>query len=195
MQELLEDKTLVDELKKGSEEAFRSLVELYQQRVYHTAIGLMRSEDEAEDISQEVFIEVFESIHRFKGEARLSTWVYRITVTKCLELMRYKKRKKRFAPLLGLFNTEGKQIIEPVEFVHPGIRLEQQEHAAMLFQAIDKLPEHQQTAFTLHKLQGLSYQEISAIMETSLSSVESLMHRAKSNLKKYLTKYYYESRP
>lgn len=195
MQKLLEDKALVDELKLGSEEAFRSLVDLFQRRVYATAIGLVRSVNEAEDISQEVFIEIYESIHSFKGEARLSTWIYRITVTKCLELMRYKKRKKRFAPLLGLINADGAPMTEPVEFVHPGIRLEQQESAAMLFKAIEKLPEHQQTAFTLHKMQGVSYQEISEIMDTSLSSVESLMHRAKSNLKKHLTKYYYESRP
>lgn len=194
MQALLEDQALIDDLKEGSEEAFRGLVELFQQRVYNTSMGLLRSESEAEDITQEVFIEVFQSIGKFKGEAKLSTWIYRITVTKSLELMRYKKRKKRFAPILGLFNSDGEQMVEPPDFVHPGVKLEQKENAAMLFGAIDRLPESQQTAFTLHKIQGLSYQEISGIMDTTLSSVESLMHRAKSNLKKHLTAYYYESR-
>ncbi len=193
MQALLEDQALVDDLKVGSEEAFRTLVELYQRLVYNTSLGLLRSESEAEDVSQEVFIEVFQSIEKFKGESKLSTWIYRIAVTKSLELMRYKKRKKRFAPILGLFNSDGEQMVEPPDFVHPGIKLEQKENAAMLFGAIDRLPESQQTAFTLHKIQGLSYQEISSIMNTSLSSVESLMHRAKSNLKKHLTTYYYES--
>jgi RNA polymerase sigma factor (sigma-70 family) len=194
MQALLEDQALIDDLKEGSEEAFRTLVELFQQRVYNTSMGLLRSEDEAEDISQEVFIEVFQSIDKFKGESKLSTWIYRITVTKSLELMRYKKRKKRFAPILGLFNSDGEQMAEPPDFVHPGVVLEQKENAAMLFGAIGRLPESQQTAFTLHKIQGLSYQEISVIMESTLSSIESLMHRAKSNLKKHLTKYYHESR-
>ncbi|MEQ9297497.1 MAG: RNA polymerase sigma factor [Cyclobacteriaceae bacterium] len=194
MQALLEDQALIDDLIEGSEEAFRTLVELFQHRVYNTSMGLLRSESEAEDITQEVFIEVFQSIDKFKGEAKLSTWIYRITVTKSLELMRYKKRKKRFAPILSLFNSDGEQMVEPPDFVHPGVKLEQKENAAMLFGAIDRLPESQQTAFTLHKIQGLSYQEISGIMDTTLSSVESLMHRAKSNLKKHLTKFYYESR-
>lgn len=194
MQVLLEDQRLIDDLKSGSEEAFRTLVELYQLRVYNTSLGLLRSENEAEDISQEVFIEVFQSINNFKGESKLSTWIYRITVTKSLELMRYKKRKKRFAPILSIFNSEDQRMIEPKDFAHPGVKLEQQENAAVLFSAIDLLPDSQQTAFTLHKLQGLSYQEIATIMNTSLSSVESLMHRAKLNLKKRLTSYYYESR-
>ncbi len=191
MQALLEDHLLVEDLKQGSEEAFKALVELYQRQVYNTAIGLLRSPEEADDISQEVFIEVYQSIARFKGESKLSTWIYRITVTKALELMRYKKRKKRFAPIISLFNSDGEQMVDPADFAHPGVKLEQQENASVVFAAISKLPEKQQAAFTLHKLEGLSYQEISQVMKTSISSVESLMHRAKTNLKKRLKNYYY----
>ena len=190
----LEDQLLVEDLKNGSEEAFKALVEIYQRQVYNTALGLLRSEEEADDISQEVFIEVYQSVGNFKGESKLSTWIYRITVTKSLELMRYKKRKKRFAPIMSLFNLDGEHMVHPVDFVHPGVKLEQQENATIVFKAIEGLPAKQQAAFTLHKLEGLSYQEISAVMKTSISSVESLIHRAKTNLKKRLKDYYYETR-
>lgn len=194
MHAVLDDLSLVEDLKKGSEDAFKALVEVYQRQVYNTALGLLRSEEEADDISQEVFIEVYQSVGKFKGESKLSTWIYRITMTKSLELIRYKKRKKRFAPIMSLFNAEGEQVAHPTDFVHPGIKLEQQENASIVFMAIKELPEKQKAAFTLHKLEGLSYQEISKVMETSISSVESLMHRAKTNLKKRLKKHYYETR-
>ena len=191
---LLEDQSLIADLKNGSEEAFKSLVELYQLQVYNTALGLLRSAEEADDTSQEVFIEVYLSIGKFKGESKLSTWIYRITVTKSLELMRFKKRKKRFAPLMSLFNMDGEQTVEPVEFSHPGVQLEQKENANYLFKAIALLPEKQLAAFTLHKLEGLSYHEIAEVMGASISSVESLMHRAKANLQKHLKTYYYETK-
>ena len=83
-----------------------------------------------------------------------------------------------------------KLIIEKPDFNHPGIALDNKERAAVLFKAIDRLPENQKIAFTLHKVEGLSYQEISDVMKTSVSSVESLMHRAKNNLKKLLRDHY-----
>jgi RNA polymerase sigma-70 factor (ECF subfamily) len=81
-------------------------------------------------------------------------------------------------------------VINPPDFHHPGVAMDQKENAAALFKAIDQLPENQKIAFTLHKVEGLSYQEVSEVMKTTVSSVESLMHRAKNNLKKNLEEYY-----
>jgi RNA polymerase sigma-70 factor (ECF subfamily) len=76
--------------------------------------------------------------------------------------------------------------MELPDFHHPGVALDKKENAARLFKAISQLPDNQKTAFTLHKLEDLSYQEVSDVMKTSVSAVESLMHRAKQNLRKIL---------
>ena len=181
---------LIHGLKQKDQAAFRQLVEVYEGKVYNTAIGFLRTEEDAEDITQEVFIEVFRSVHNFKGESTLSTWVYRITVTKSLELIRRKKQKKRFGFITNLFNDQGEENVQVTDMVHPGVKLENKEKAQVLFSAIDRLPENQRVAFVMHKVEGLSYLEIAGVMDTSLSSVESLMFRAKKNLQKYLYGYY-----
>ena len=158
--------------------------------VFNTALGIVQNAEDAEDVAQEVFIQVYESIHSFKGEAKFSTWLYRITITKSMDHLRKKKRKKRFAFIQSLFGMNNEVLHDPPDFNHPGITLDNKEKAAILFKAIDRLPETQKIAFTLHKIEGLSYQEVSQIMNSTLSSVESLLHRAKNNLKKHLTDYY-----
>lgn len=185
-----DDHILVSGLKDGEEEAFRYLVDQYQDKVYNTCIGLVKNPDDADDLTQEVFIEVYNSIHKFRLESKLSTWIYRISINKSLEYLRKMKRKKRFGFLFAI-GDEGKQRDNvKLEFNHPGILAENKEKAAILSQAIEKLPENQRIAFTLHKLEDLSYDQISDIMKKSLSSVESLMHRAKLNLRKELLNYY-----
>ena len=89
-----------------------------------------------------------------------------------------------------LFGDQNEQTIEIADFYHPGIALDQRENASMLFKAIKKLPENQQIAFLLNKVEGLSYQDVSKVMNTSLSAVESLIHRAKINLREILKNLY-----
>jgi RNA polymerase sigma-70 factor (ECF subfamily) len=179
---------LIQDLRNGNEQAFKTLVETYQDLVYNTAIGIVQNAEDAEDVAQEVFIRIFRSINSFKGESKLSTWIYRITTSCALDLIRSRKSKKRFAFLQRLFGENNEPVYEVPDFNHPGVALDQKENAAKLFRAIDQLPENQKVAFTLHKLEDLSYQEISEVMQTSVSAVESLMHRAKQNLKKILEK-------
>jgi RNA polymerase sigma factor (sigma-70 family) len=181
---------LIVQLQQGSESAFRKLVDEYEGMVYNTAIGIVQNEEDADDVTQEVFIQVYQSIHSFKGESKLSTWLYRIAVTKALDHEKRKKRKKRFAFLESLFGHAKEEIIHPADFQHPGIVLENKEKAGELFNALKQLPDNQRIAFTLHKLEGISYQEIADIMEITLSAVESLMGRAKNNLQKILRTYY-----
>ncbi|CAN5123644.1 RNA polymerase sigma factor [soil metagenome] len=174
-------------LLKKDEASFKHLVDSQKNRVYNTSLGIIQNSQEAEDITQEVFIQVLESIGDFKGESKLSTWIYRITITKSLEFIRKRKRIKRFGFIIRLFqNGPGEPEVDVPDFVHPGVILENQERAAILFKAIDSLPENQKIAFTLHKVEDLSYAEISKVMNVSLASVESLIHRAKHNLQKKL---------
>ncbi|MBC7848172.1 MAG: RNA polymerase sigma factor [Chitinophagaceae bacterium] len=181
---------LIDRLKKGDESAFKLIVETWQDMVYNTSLGIVQHSEDAEDVAQEVFVQVYESIGQFKGDSKFSTWLYRIAFTKSLDHIRKKKRKKRFAFLQSLFGINDEEVRHQPDFHHPGVSMENKEKGAVLFRAIEKLPDNQKTAFTLHKIEGLSYQEVAEIMESTVSSVESLMHRAKGNLKKILNDYY-----
>ena len=185
-----DENILVSKLVKKDEEAFKILVEQYRNKVYNTSLGFVQNTGDAEDITQEVFIEIFESINGFRGSSKLSTWIYRITVTKSLDFIKAKKRKKRFAVFTSLFGEKQEIIYDPADFIHPGIKMENKELASVLFKALEKLPQNQKIAFTLNKIEDLSYGEICEVMNISLSSVESLMHRAKNNLKKILADYY-----
>jgi len=186
-----EEIQLIAGIKAGDEDAFKSLVEHYQDRVFNTCLGLLQHREDAEDIVQEVFIKIYHSAKNFRGEAKLSTWIYRIATTACLDLLRSRKRKKRFAMVQSLFGLpESEEMADHSPFSHPGVALENKERAAVLFQAMSTLPENQRAAFTLHKVEGLSYQEISEILKTTIPAVESLMHRARENLRSKLADYY-----
>lgn len=171
------------------------LVEKYGAMVFNTALGLLQHRSDAEDMSQEVFAYAFQSIENFRGEAKISTWLYRITVSKSLDLLKARKRVKRFGFLQSLFGSDGANLaIDPPHFQHPGVLMEKEEQAKILFWAIEKLSENQKTAFVLHKLEDLSYAEIAEIMQLSLSSIESLLFRAKQNLRVYLGTWYEQNK-
>lgn len=189
---MVEEDKLVDALKLGDHQAFQTLVTLFSSKVFNLCMSFLKNTEEAEDATQEVFTIVFLSVNNFKQESKLSTWIYRISVNKCKEMIRNKSRKKRFGFMLPLEQAEMQQG-NTNTFFHPGIELENKERAAILAKAIDQLPEKQRIAFTLHKLEGISYEEITQIMETSLSSVESLIFRARQGLKLLLLDYFNEN--
>ena len=156
--------------------------------VYNTAISIVQNEEDAEDITQDVFIRLYENIDGFREEAQLSTWIYRITINQALDFEKRKKRQKRGGLIKKIFFVREEE--EPVNFNHPGVLLDNKEKAAVLFQAIKKLPTNQRVAFTLHKIEGLSYKEVAGIMNISLYAAESLLLRARNGLKKILEQYY-----
>lgn len=189
----LNEWNLIERLKRGDEAAFKQVVENAQGLVYNTALGIVQQPEDAEDVTQEVFVQLYESIHSFKGESKLTTWLYRITVSKAMDHLRKKKRKKRFAFIQSLFGANEELLHDPPDFVHPGVSLDNKEKAKQLFKAIDRLPNKQKIAFTLNRIEGLSYQEISEIMKLSIASVESLLHRARKNLRKTLETFYLQN--
>jgi RNA polymerase sigma factor (sigma-70 family) len=187
----LTEAELIAQLKKGNTNAYKELVSKVSGRVYNVALGLLHNKEDAEDITQEVLTEIYQSVSRFNERSALSTWVYRIAVRKSLELIRSRNRKKRSGIIFSLFGKEDHLMVTTTSpFYHPGVKLENKERAAILFKAIERLPVNQQTAFTLHKLENLSYSELAEIMGVSVSSVESLIFRAKQNLRKLLGNYY-----
>ena len=158
--------------------------------VYNTVLSIVQDIQEAEDVAQEVFIQVYQSVKNFRGDAKLSTWIYRVAVTKALDAERKKKTKKRVANLKSWVGL-GEKEEEAAHFHHPGVQLDNKELAAVLFKAMQKLPENQRIAFTLIKAEGLSYDETAEIMNVTVKAVEALMHRAKENLRKRLQNYYH----
>ena len=185
------EELFIEQLRSGQENAFKNLVETYNSRVLNTVLGFIPNLHDAEDITQDVFVEIYQSISSFRGDSRLSTWIHRVAASKSLEYLRYKKRKKRqayFQSLVGLEDERSKQVQD--NYNHPGLSLENKERGTILFGAIDKLPDKQKTAFILHKVRGLSQKEVADIMKTSVSAIESLLHRSKNNLKSMLSDYY-----
>jgi RNA polymerase sigma factor (sigma-70 family) len=183
-------------LTRGSQETdtqaetdFKLLVETYKDKVFNTVIGLVQNAADAEDLSQDVFVKVFERLENFRNESSIGTWIYRIAVTTAIDFLRMKKRRRSFS-FIQVFTGKQAEDIYPTEFDHPGIIAEKKEDAKQLFSAIRSLPENQQTAFILQKTEGLSQPEIAEIMKISVGAVESLLSRAKQNLKKILTEYY-----
>jgi RNA polymerase sigma factor (sigma-70 family) len=184
----LNEHELIQRLRQQDEPAFRWLVEQYRNRVYHTALNIVQDPAEAEDAAQETFIQVFESIERFRHDSSLSTWIYRIAVRKALDKIRKQKTRQRLQQLIPWWMPEESK--SPGEFHHPGIEAEHKEKSAILFNAIQSLPEKQRIAFTLIKVQGMSYEEAMEVLQQNIKAVESLISRAKANLQKRLEQYY-----
>jgi RNA polymerase sigma-70 factor (ECF subfamily) len=170
--------------------SFRQIYEQYKNKVFNTVLSYLQNTEDAEEVTQDVFVEIHRSLGSFEGRSSLSTWIYRIAVNRSLDQIKSRNRKKRFAFLSSLFNDAGDLRHDRPDFQHPGVALENKEKSAILFKAINTLPENQKTAFILSKMEGLSYSEISEVMGNSVSSVESLLVRAKQNLQKELEGYY-----
>ncbi len=179
-------------LQNRNANAYSKLLDDFQDKVYGTCLSFVPNKEDAEDIAQDVFVEVFKSINTFKGKSKLSTWIYRIATNKCLEFIRKKSAKKRFAFLQSIMGhdmpLDKSQYF--TEMNHPGIILENKEKSETLLLAINQLSEDQRTVFTLSKIDGMSNKEIGDIMNKSVSSVESLMFRAKKSLQKLLENFY-----
>lgn len=174
-----------------NKEAFTEFIKQHQALVFNTALGIVQNHEDAEEIAQDVFIEVYQQYQNFKGDSSVGTWLYRITTNKCIDLLRKKKSKKRFAFITGLFHKESNEpVIDAAHFIHPGVIAENKEKADHLFKALEELPENQKTAFILCETEMLSYKEIADVMQVSLSSVEALLFRARQNLRKILENSY-----
>jgi len=173
---------LLDSRATSKDDQFRKLVLEHQEMVLNTCFRFVFNREDAEDLAQDVFVEVYRSLDQFREESKLSTWIYRIAVTKSLDYLRRLKRKKRFSSLKrDLPDTAGSNPLQS---------LAGKENANLLLDALNALPENQKTAFLLSKQDGYSNQEIADILQSSVSAVESLIHRAKKNLHDKLYKHF-----
>ncbi len=148
--------------------------------VYNVALQYVQNIEEAEEITQDVFLKVHQKIDTFKGDAKIETWLYRVTINTSLDVIKAKKRKKRFA----IFSNNENDLNNSTDFNHPGVALEKKEALQFLFGLINQLPDLQKTALILVKIEGKSMNEVAKILDKTPKAIESLVQRAKKQLKK-----------
>jgi len=175
-------------------EAFQNIFEENKALIYSLSFRLLGNRQEAENLTQEVFLNAFKAYPHFRGESKVSTWLYRIAVNLINKELKGKKLKK-FLSLNFLSEESGRTpTIEPAHPRHgPPAELERKEMERIVQRLIRSLPERQRTAIALQYYEGLAYEEIASTMEISRSSVESLLFRAKQNLEKRLAPYLIDS--
>ena len=179
-----EDFELLAKFKKGDQQAFELLVRKYKTTVFNTIYSIMGNAQEADDTAQEVFLKVYTKADSFKGEASFSTWLYRITVNRCVDELR--RRKNKIISYETEFNQEEKLKLKGVLASRENDiteKLRQKELQDIIQKAMNSLPEKYRIILTLKEIEGLSYKEISQIMKISLAKVKIWLFRARQKLK------------
>jgi RNA polymerase sigma-70 factor (ECF subfamily) len=156
--------------------------------VFNLALSYVQNFNDAEEITQDVFLSVHQSISTFKAQSNIKTWIYRITINKSLDFLKAKMRQKRLSNFTSLFFENSSEIKhQDSDFNHPGVILEHKESIMHLFKIINQLPDNQKTVLILSKIEDKSQKEIAEIMKLSVKAVESLFQRAKNNIEKKYT--------
>lgn len=188
------DTELLAGLLQRRPEAFRQLVEQRKHQVLNICYRFVHNAEDAEDIAQETFVEVYRSISSFRKSSNLQTWIYRIAVTRSLNFIRNQKRLKRGGAVQEIScDAEGAAELPGPATGDPHQALERKERRQVLAHALDSLPQNQRLAFILSKYEEMSHQEIADILGTTVPAVEALVHRAKANLQKKLFTHYREA--
>jgi len=159
------DAQLVDKSQKGDMEAFRILIKRHEKGVYNLAYRMLKNVDDAKDAAQEIFLKVFGSLNRFRGESSFATWLYRIATNECINRL----KRPKFLPIEEL--------------------AEQNEIQQMVHKAMDELPDNYRLVITLRHLQGLSYNEITEALDLPVGTVKTYLFRAKKILKTKLQRF------
>lgn len=172
---------LIQNILDGSQPDFERLIKIYQPNVFRTAMGLLHNKEDAEEITQDVFLKVYDSLSSFNHRATLSTWIYRVTINTSLNFLKKKKANRvlfGLSSLLGLASKE-KQSEKLVT---------DKEEKDVIRKALQELPEKQRLAFVLTKYEELPQKQVAEIMQISEGAVEQLVIRARKNLRKSLEK-------
>lgn len=175
------EKEFIEALKKKEPKAFQILVKDYSLQVINTCFKFLLVKEDAEDLAQEVFLEVYQSIGSFRNESKLSTWIYRIAVTKSIDELKKRKRKKRISSLGRIIGID-ELPNEIISGYSADKNIDDKDRLRIIQNALDKLPINQRIAYSLSKIEGYSNSDIAEIMGLSLFSVEALIKRGKQKL-------------
>lgn len=168
---------------------FENIYNEYKNIVFNLCLHYALNTEDAQDITQEVFVKVYQRFHQYNAEAAsLKTWICQIAINQSLDFLKSKKTNKRFGFLTSLFHPETNEPIKSaLNINHPGIATEDKEGLENLLRMIYTLPDNQKTAIILTKIEDRSQNEVAEIMNLSVKAVESLLQRAKQNIAKKLT--------
>lgn len=184
-----DEKRLVNKAKNGNIAAFEELITVHEVKIYNIAYRMFHNEEDAKDLSQEIFIKVFENIGKFKGNSSFSTWLYRIATNTCIDELRRRKGKETYSIDAEVETDEGNMKREYSDLKpNPEEMAINKEVSIQIQNAMDHLSEEHKTAIILRDLQGLEYNEISEILECSLGTVKSRISRARRQLIELLVK-------
>lgn len=181
---------LIDELREGDMAALAILVEKYKRLVYRVAIQITKNHEDANDVMQDTFLKVYESIHSFRKDAAFETWLYRIVVNHATNLVKHRERRRE-SPLSGTSEMEIHPDLRRAADLasNPHLNLERKERQRWVTQAINSLPLKQRTVVILHEFEGLTHPEIASILNCSEGTVRSRLHYARHKLKDLLRPY------
>jgi RNA polymerase sigma-70 factor (ECF subfamily) len=178
------DQEIVAQFRSGDRDAFAKLVQKYQSRVLTLATRILDNRSEAEDVAQDIFVKVFQSLHEFRGASRFSTWLYRITVNHCLNYIRRRARQQQ-----TLVAAEPEEWMQESPTSNPHRTLEQKERWALVQAKLQVLSPEYRTILLLRDFEGLSYEEIADVLQLESGTVKSRLHRARTELKALLEPY------
>jgi RNA polymerase sigma factor (sigma-70 family) len=179
----LEDKELLSKIRNPDTRnyGFNMLVRTYQQRVYWHVRKMVIDHDDADDLTQEVFIKIHRYIGNFREDSQLFTWIYRIATNECLSFLD-KKKKRFFLPIADV-------TAELTGKLDSGVQISGDEIQLKLQKALLKLPDKQRLVFNMKYFDDLSYEEISGITETSVGALKASYHHAVKKIEEYLSSY------
>ena len=182
------DNDIISQIVQGDRNLYRKLVEKYRPMVFRTCMGFLHNKDDSDDLTQEIFIQAYQTLQGFKGDATFSTWIYRIAVNASLNKTRKSSKSlivQRFEMVFG--NSRKQEYSFPIpEAENPENILILDEHRKLVQKVLESLPENQRTAIVLSKYDELSQKQIAEIMNISEGAVEALIQRAKANLREKL---------
>lgn len=165
---------------------FGEIFEEHKLMVLNLALQYTQNLQDAEEITQDVFVKVYDKLHTFNNQSSIKTWIYRITIHQSLDFIKARNRKKRafWIRFLAIDDTTNQNI--PHVMNHPGIILEEREATEKIFRALNRLPDQQKTAIIMVKIEQTPVEEAAHILGMNKKALESLIHRAKKNLEKNL---------
>ncbi len=181
---------LITRVADGDRAAFRVLFDRHASQVQTLCRRLLGNNDDAQEVAQDVFVSLWQKAATLRGESRLSTWLHRVAVNKAINFRKSGKLFSRFRQILSI-DTEELDLAEQLpapESSRPDRQREKQRARVDLAELMATLPERQRDVYLLHKLEGLSYQEVCRELGLTQAAVESLMHRAKAGLHKAMLK-------
>ena len=178
-----EDSKIIREILDGNPNAYRSLVERYQGRIYNVIFGMVRDREEAEELTQEAFVKAYRNLSNFRQEARFYTWLCRIAINLSIDFIRKRKRRPTFSfdESIGIKDGSG-EIADSHNLGNPHEELQNKEIRKRIIETVEKLPEEQKRVLVLREIDGLSYREISEILGIPEGTVMSRLYYARKKL-------------